>query len=97
MKKGSRPAPQASKKGRRVLEQRRAPGAGVDDFVPWVALISSLPPPPPPPPPPPANEEEEEEDEMADLVYNFGAWKRKWGASFKRATISTPEVVGEAD
>ena len=33
-KKGSRPAPQASKKGRRVPEQRRAPSTGVEDFVP---------------------------------------------------------------
>ena len=34
----------------------------MEDFVPWVAPISSL---------PPASEEEEEEDEMADLVHNF--------------------------
>ena len=33
-KKGSRPAPQASKKGRRVPERLRAPGARVEDFVP---------------------------------------------------------------
>ena len=33
-KKGSRPTPQASKKGRRVPERQRAPGAGVEDFVP---------------------------------------------------------------
>ena len=52
-KKGSHPAPQASKKGRRVPERRRAPGTGVEDFVPWVAPISSFPPPPPPPPPSP--------------------------------------------
>ena len=87
-KKGSRPAPQASKKGRRVPERRRAPGMGVEDFVPWVAPISSR---------PPASEEEEEEDGMADLVHNFDVWKRKRGASFKRATDATPEVVGEAD
>ena len=42
-KKVSRPAPQASKKGRRVPERRREPRVGVEDFVPWVALISSLP------------------------------------------------------
>ena len=42
----------------------------MEDFVPWVSLISS-------PPTPPASEEEEEEDEMADLVHNFDARKRK--------------------
>ena len=61
-------APQASKKGRWAPERRKAPGAGVEDFVLWIAPISSL---------PPASKEEEEEDEMADLVHNFGAWKRK--------------------
>ena len=64
------------------------PGTRVEDFVPWVAPISSL---------PPASEEEEEEDEMANLIHNFGMRKRKQGASFKRATDATPEVVGEAD
>ena len=34
---------------------------------------------------------------MADLVHNFGAQRRKRGASFKRATDATPEVVGEVD
>ena len=34
---------------------------------------------------------------MADLVHNFGARKRKRGASFKRATDATLEVVGEVD
>ena len=86
-KKGSRPAPQASKKGRQVPERLKTPGAGVEDFVPWVSPISSY---------PLAREEEEEEDEMADLVHNFGAWKRKRGANFKRATGATPEVAGEA-
>ena len=33
-KKGTRLAPQSSKKGRRVLERLRAPEAGVEDFVP---------------------------------------------------------------
>ena len=33
---------------------------------------------------------------MVDLVHNFGLWKHKQGASFKRATDVTPEVVGEA-
>ena len=34
---------------------------------------------------------------MADLVHNFGAQKRKRGASFKRVTDATPKVVGEDD
>ena len=34
---------------------------------------------------------------MADLVHNFSAQKCKRGASFKRATDTTLEVVGEAD
>ena len=34
---------------------------------------------------------------MADLVHNFGARKRKQGASFKRAMDTAPEVVGEVD
>ena len=87
-KKDSRPAPQASKKGRRVPERRRALSAGVEDFFPWAAPISSH---------PLASEEEEEEDEMADHVQNFGARKCKQGASFKLATDATPEVVGEVD
>ena len=33
---------------------------------------------------------------MDDLVHNFGAWKRKRGANFKRATGATPEVASEA-
>ena len=44
-KKDSSPAPQASKKGRRVPERRRVPGAEVEDFIPWVASISSHHPP----------------------------------------------------
>ena len=42
-KKGSLPAPQASKKGRQAPEWLRASGAGVEDFVPWVSPISSRP------------------------------------------------------
>ena len=34
---------------------------------------------------------------MADLFHNFGARKRKLGASFKRATNATSEVVVEVD
>ena len=85
-KKGSRPAPQASKKGKRVFERPKTPGAGVEDFIPWVTPISSH---------PPVSEEEEEEDEMVDLVHNFGTQKHKRGASFKRVIDATPEVVGE--
>ena len=60
----------------------------MEDFVPWVTPISSL---------PPTSEKEEEEDDMVDLVHNFDARKRKRGASFKRATDTTPEVVREVD
>ena len=69
-KRGTRPTSQASKKGRRVPKQPKAPGARVEDFVPWVSLVSSC---------PLASEEEKEEDEdkMADLIHNFGARKRK--------------------
>ena len=87
-KNDSRPAPQVSKKGRLVPEQRRPPGIRVEDFVPWVAPISSL---------PLDSEEEEEEDEMADLIHNFGVRKCKRGASFNRTTDVTPEAMGEAD
>ena len=87
-KKDSRLAPQASKKGRRVPERLRVPDVGVEDFVPWVAPITSR---------PPASEEEEEEDEMAYLVHNFSARKHKRGANFNRATNAILEVVGEAD
>ena len=59
----------------------------MEDFIPWVPPISSR---------PPAMEEGEKEDEMVDLVHNFGARKPKRGASFKRATDTTLEVVGEA-
>ena len=60
----------------------------MEDFVPWVSLISSR---------PPTREEEEDEDDMPDLVHNFGARKRKRGASFKRVIDATPEVTGEAN
>ena len=62
----------------------------MEDFVSCVSPISSR------PLSPVAREEEEEEDEMADLVHNFGAWKLKRGANFKRATSTTPEAAGEA-
>ena len=61
---------------------------GVEDFVPWVAPILSL---------SPASEVEEEEDEMSNLIHNFGAQKRKRGASFERTTNVTLEVMGEAE
>ena len=48
VKRGSRPAPQTSKKGKRVAEQPKTPGVGVEDILPWVSPISSHPPPPPP-------------------------------------------------
>ena len=34
---------------------------------------------------------------MANLVHNFGARKLKRGASFKRVTNATLEVVGESE
>ena len=34
---------------------------------------------------------------MVDLIHNFGARKRKRGASFKRVIDATLEVVGEVD
>ena len=34
---------------------------------------------------------------MADLIHNFGARKRKQGASFKRTIDVTPEVMGEVN
>ena len=43
------------------------PGTGVEDFVPWVVLISSL---------PLASEGEEDEDGMADFIHNFGSFER---------------------
>ena len=86
-KKGSRPAPQASKKGRWVPGRPKTPRTRGEDFVPWVSPISRC---------LAAREDEEEEDKMANLVHNFGARKRKRGASFKRAIDATPEVTGEA-
>ena len=81
-RKGPRSAPQASKK-----ERLKAPGARVEDFISWVSPTSSR---------PLAREEEEEEDEMVDLVHNFAARKRKRGATYKWATVATPDVAGEA-
>ena len=46
---------------------------------------------------PPTSEEEEEKGETTNLVHNFGARKRKLGVSFKQATSTAPEVVGEAE
>ena len=59
----------------------------MEDFIPWVLLISSC---------PPTRDEEERKDETANLIHNFGAQKRKRGANFKRATGAIPEVTGEA-
>ena len=84
-RKGSRPAPQVSKKRKRTSERQKVPGAGVGDFVPWVPLISSH---------PPDLEEEEEEEEMSDLVHNFAARKRKRDVSFKRVVDAILEVAG---
>ena len=70
-KMGSRLAPQASKKGRRVAERLKMPRAGVEDFLLLVSPISST------PPPPFAREEEEEDEEMAYIIHNFDARKCK--------------------
>ena len=86
-KKYSCPAPQASKKGKRVPERLKTLGIRVEDFLPWVSPISSR---------PSAREKEEEDDEMADLVYNFGARKRKRGDNFKWVIGATHEVADEA-
>ena len=59
-------------------------------FVPWVSPISKS-------PPTREEEEEEEEDEMANLVHNFTARKRKQGARFKRATDAFLEVADDAN
>ena len=42
-KKGSRPSPQASKKGRRAPERLRIPEEGMKDFVPWVLQYLAAP------------------------------------------------------
>ena len=60
----------------------------MEDFVPWVPPISSL---------PPTREKEEEEDKIADLVHNFGARKCKRGANFKRGNDATSEVASRDD
>ena len=68
---------------------RQAPGAEVEDFIPWVSPISSR---------PLAREEEEEEeneDEMVDLVHNFAARKRKQGANYERVADTLTKVTGE--
>ena len=57
----------------------------MEDFIPWVPLISSH---------PPDWEKEEEEDEMSDFVHNFAAQKRKHDASFKQVADAIPEVAG---
>ena len=88
-RKGPRPTPQASKKGRWAPEWLKAPRAGVEDFVPWVSSTSSR-------PPAKEEEEEEEEDKMVDLVHNFSARKSKRGATFMRATVATPDMASEA-
>ena len=84
-KKGSRPARQASKKGKRVPKRRRAPGPGVEDFFPWVAPISSH-----PPSPPSGSEEEEKEDEMANLIHNFGTRKNTNGVPVSSGQLMLP-------
>ena len=82
-RKGSRPAPQVSKKRKRTSERQKVTGAGVGDFVPWVPLISSHPP-----------DREEEEEEMSDLVHNFATRKWKRDVSFEQVVDVILEVAG---
>ena len=58
--KGLRPAPRTLKKRKGTFGGQNVPGAGVDDFVPWIPPISSR---------PPDWKEEEEEDGMSDLSH----------------------------
>ena len=84
VRKGSRPAPRAVKRKKGRPEQKKVPGAGVENVIPWVPPISNH---------PPDQEEEEEEEEMSDLVHNFAAHKRKRDASFKQVVDAVPEVA----
>ena len=83
-RKGSRPTPQVLKRRKGTSEQQKVPGAGVEDFVPWVPFISSH---------RPDWEEEDEGDEMSDLVHNFSTRKLKRDASFKRVVNIITEVA----
>ena len=60
----------------------------MEDFIPWVPLISNH---------PPYWEEEEEEDRMSDLIHNFAAQKRKRDDSFEQAVDAIPGVAGGSD
>ena len=84
-RKGSHPAPEVLKRRKGTSERQKVPGAGVEDFVPWVPPISSH---------PPDWEEEEEGDEMSDLVHNFVVRKRKHDTRFKRVVDAILEVAG---
>ena len=72
------------KRNKGTFGRQKVPGAGVEDFIPWVPPISSH---------PPDYEEEEEGDEMSYLVHNFAARKRKHDANFKRVVDAIPEVA----
>ena len=67
-RKGSHLAPKTLKRRKGTFGRHKIPGAGVEDFVPWVPPISNG---------PPDLEEEEEEDGMFDLIHNFAARKQK--------------------
>ena len=60
------PAPRTLKRRKGTFGCQNVPGAGVEDFVPWVPPISTR---------PPEWEEEEDKDGMSDLIHNFAARK----------------------
>ena len=83
-KKGSRPAPQASKKGRRVPEQLKTPGATMEDFFPWVSLISSH---------PLLGKQMKRRKRWLILFTTSAHGSANEGANFKRAICATLEVA----
>ena len=84
-RKGSRPASQASKKKKGTFRRLKIVGAGAEDFIMWVPLVSQR---------SPDWEEEEEKDGMSDLIHNFVARKRKRDASLEQAVNAIHKVAG---
>ena len=83
-RKGSHPAPQASKKRKGTLRRQKGSEAGVEDFISWIPPISRR---------SPNLEEEEEDDGMYDLIQNFVARKWKRDANLEQAVDALPEAV----